>query len=261
MNYLFTVCGRAGSKGFKNKNLKSMLGVPLVYYTLAAICLYKKEYGMGDNIYVAVNTDSNELIELVRGQQGLDVLVIQRAGELAGDQIPKVLVVKDCLVRAQEAYGVMFDLVVDLDLTSPLRTVKDIRAAVEKKNARAEVDVVYSVTTSRRNPYFNMVKEEEGFFVKAVASDYVTRQQAPIFYDMNASIYAYAPRALASKKADGFFNDNADAVVMRDTAVLDIDSEEDFELMGIIADYLIKTYLEYKEIFDCALYLARSMEG
>ena len=29
MNYLFTVCGRAGSKGFKNKNLKSMLGVPL----------------------------------------------------------------------------------------------------------------------------------------------------------------------------------------------------------------------------------------
>ena len=37
MNYLFTVCGRAGSKGFKNKNLKSMLGVPLVYYNLAAI--------------------------------------------------------------------------------------------------------------------------------------------------------------------------------------------------------------------------------
>ena len=40
MNILFTICGRAGSKGFKNKNLKEMNGVPLVYYTLAAIKAY-----------------------------------------------------------------------------------------------------------------------------------------------------------------------------------------------------------------------------
>lgn len=37
MKILFTICGRAGSKGFKNKNLKKMNGVPLVFYTLASI--------------------------------------------------------------------------------------------------------------------------------------------------------------------------------------------------------------------------------
>ena len=37
---LITVCGRAGSKGFKNKNLKTFCGKPLVYYSLAAAGLF-----------------------------------------------------------------------------------------------------------------------------------------------------------------------------------------------------------------------------
>ena len=46
MNVLFTICGRAGSKGFKNKNLKMFLGVPLVYYSIAAIALYIEKQAM-----------------------------------------------------------------------------------------------------------------------------------------------------------------------------------------------------------------------
>ncbi|MDD3706486.1 MAG: acylneuraminate cytidylyltransferase family protein, partial [Clostridiaceae bacterium] len=38
---LFTICGRAGSKGIKNKNLRDFLGYPLPYYTISAIDLYK----------------------------------------------------------------------------------------------------------------------------------------------------------------------------------------------------------------------------
>ena len=37
---LITICGRAGSKGFKNKNLKTFCGLPLVYYTLSAAQLF-----------------------------------------------------------------------------------------------------------------------------------------------------------------------------------------------------------------------------
>lgn len=33
---LITICGRAGSKGFKNKNLKIFDGLPLSHYSLAA---------------------------------------------------------------------------------------------------------------------------------------------------------------------------------------------------------------------------------
>ena len=39
---LITICGRAGSKGFKNKNLKTFCGHPLVYYSLSAAELFLK---------------------------------------------------------------------------------------------------------------------------------------------------------------------------------------------------------------------------
>ena len=41
---LITICGRAGSKGFKNKNLKNFCGKPLVYYSLSAAELFIKNH-------------------------------------------------------------------------------------------------------------------------------------------------------------------------------------------------------------------------
>lgn len=251
MNILFTLCGRAGSKGFRNKNLKQFLEKPLVYYSIAAIALYKER--VKDKLYnidAVLNTDSRELIELVEEQDMVPFSVIQRTKELAGDVVPKVAVIKDCLNQMETKNGMKYDMVVDLDITSPLRTVDDIVRAIEKKCERTNVDVVYSVTGSRRNPYFNMVKEKDGFFQKAIASEYTARQQAPVFYDMNASIYAYSIEALRNKTENTFFNDKCDAIIMKDTGILDIDSEEDFELMQIVAAYLFDKYAEFKEIYQ-----------
>lgn len=253
MNVLFTLCGRAGSKGFRNKNLKTFLNVPLVYYSVAAIKRYL-ERNQQDirNADVVINTDSEDLIRIVTAQKTVPVSVIRREAELGGDAVPKVAVIKDCLNRMEAQTGKHYDVVVDLDITSPLRTAEDVKNAIEKKLARQDTDVVYSVTNSRRNPYFNMVKEEHGFFCKAIASSFTARQQAPVFYDMNASIYAYSPRALKEKESATFFNDHCDAVIMRDTAVLDIDGEEDFELMQIIAEYLFRTDESFADIRNCA---------
>lgn len=249
MNILFTICGRAGSKGFKNKNLKYLCGTPLVYYTLSVICLYIKRYSQKTNIYIVLNTDSADLIKIVLLQNFLEVDVINRDEKLGEDTVPKVKVINDCLMQMENRHNCKFDVVVDLDITSPLRTVKNVKQAIDKKMERKDIDVVYSVTNSRRNPFFNMVKQEKGLFVKAIKANYTARQQAPNFYDMNASIYAYNPSALRNKDTNTFFNDNADAIIMRDTAVLDIDSEEDYELMQVIAAYLFETDSELQEVY------------
>lgn len=238
MNLLFTVCGRAGSKGVKGKNVRDFCGVPLVWYTFAAIALYQEKYAAADDtVQIVLNTDSEELIRLTADLPNAP-FVIRREASLGGDAVPKVSVIRDCLERTEAYFGKTFDMVVDLDITSPLRTAEDVRNAIEKKRAREETDVVFSVTHARRNPYFNMVKETDGFFVKAIPSAFTARQQAPVFYDMNASIYAYSPRALREKDAASFFNDRADVILMEDTGILDIDSEEDYLLMQAIAAYL-----------------------
>lgn len=250
MNILFTLCGRSGSKAVKGKNAREFCGYPLVWYSMAAIALYKEQFGGADSIDVVLNTDSEPLIELVKQAHELPVGILHRDASLAGDKAPKVSVIMDCLNRTEQQYGKQYDVVVDLDITSPLRTVDDIRNAIERKLQRPEVDVVYSVTHARRNPYFNMVKEEEGFFCKAVPSNFTTRQEAPTFYDMNASIYAYSPQALREKDHPTFFNSNCDAIVMFDTGILDIDSEEDYDLMQVISEFLWKNKDGYKKIYN-----------
>lgn len=253
MNILFTLCGRAGSKGVKGKNARDFLDVPLVWYSMANIALYMEKYGQGDDIKVVLNTDSEPLKELVCKVKDVPVTIIHREESLAGDKVPKVAVILDSLNKAEEVFARKFDMVVDLDITSPLRTVEDVKSAIDKKKQRNDVDVVYSVAPSRRNPYFNMVKEENGFFCKAIPSNFTTRQEAPVFYDMNASIYAYSPDALRHKEQATFFNSHCDAVVMKDTGILDIDSEEDYELMQVVAKYLYANDEAFKEVFNIAV--------
>ncbi|MDE6992816.1 MAG: acylneuraminate cytidylyltransferase family protein [Lachnospiraceae bacterium] len=258
MNLLFTICGRAGSKGVHGKNMRDFCGIPLIWYTLSAISLYRERYASEKNyIQTAINTDSKDLIRLAEAVAE-KMFVIDRTPELAGDKTPKVSVILDCLEKSEKACGVMFDIVVDLDITSPLRTVEDIHHAVAKKLACPAADVVFSVTPSRRNPYFNMVRKEGDFFVKAIPSNYTARQQAPLFYDMNASIYAYSSQALRKKDAETFFCDGSDVILMQDTGVLDIDSEEDYALMQVIAEYFYCTVPEYGEIREHAM---RFQEG
>lgn len=250
MNILFTLCGRAGSKGVKGKNARDFMNIPLCWYSLGGIVLYVKQYLTNNDKYtIVLNTDSEDLIKLIE-KVDIPVTILRRNESLAGDKVAKVAVINDCLIRAEKQFDLVYDVVVDLDITSPLRKVDDIKNAIDKKMSRPEVDVVYSVTHSRRNPYFNMVKEENGFFCKALPSNYTARQEAPIFYDMNASIYAYSPKALKEKDYPTFFNSNCDAILMQDTGILDIDSEEDYELMQVVAKYLFDNVKGYREIYQ-----------
>ena len=190
MKILFTICGRAGSKGIKNKNTKDFLGKPLPLYSLSAIDLFLKTY---DDISadIVVNTDSEELIEIFRKNEMRRVNIIKRCPELSGDVVSKVAVIRDCVEKMYHRQRNKYDMVIDLDITSPLRTLKDIKNLVDKKT-ETNCDVVISVVPARRNPYFNMVKKSEQGYKKVIESDYVARQQAPEVFDLNASLYAYS---------------------------------------------------------------------
>ena len=107
MNILVTVCGRAGSKGVKNKNLKEFLGSPLVHYTLAAVNLYTQKYGKEDIIQTCLNTDSKELIDIVRKYKQ-DVFVVNRIEVLCGDYVSKKDVMQ--FIRLKISFNFVFRL-------------------------------------------------------------------------------------------------------------------------------------------------------
>lgn len=257
-NILFTICGRAGSKGIRGKNAQDFLGVPLVYYTLAAIEL-TNEHCPDLQSKIALNTDSLELVRLMN-ESGVDFISIDRPAELAGDRASKVSVIAYTAERVEDLLGCHFDCVIDLDITSPLRTVNDVCNVLAKRE-ESDADTVFTVTGARRNPYFNMVKQgNDGYYERAITSAFNTRQEAPKFYDMNASIYAYKPSFIHSGRQ--IFEGTCDIVEMEDTAVLDLDNPGDFELMEVIAKHLFSTREEFKSIAERAsLIKARSSQN
>ena len=133
-----------------------------MYYTLSAIKLYQEAHPT-DDVTVAVNTDSRELLEMIRVQKTIfNIREVERKEELAGDRTAKVEVVKDTYFECRKQ--MIFDAVVDLDLTSPMRKLGDIEAAVKALKEDKECDLVFSVVHARRSPYFNMVeRKKDGF--------------------------------------------------------------------------------------------------
>lgn len=246
MNILFTICGRAGSKGIKNKNLNNFLGHPLSFYTISAIDLYRRR-NSDVHCDILLNTDSLNLVQMFREQLNLKVDIVERIPSLSLDSTPKIAVIKNCLDVIKERKSINYDMVVDLDITSPLRTVEDISNLIQKK-VNSSADVVFSVTDSRRNPYFNMVMKTKNGYERVIDSEFNTRQEAPEIFDMNASLYAYSPAFLESGK--GIFQGKCDVINMLDTAVLDLDHENDFDLMQVIAKYLFDRYTSFREVKD-----------
>jgi len=246
MNILFTICGRAGSKGIKNKNIKDFLGYPLPFYTISAIDLYKKQ-NPDMTCDIVLNTDSKELITMFNERVNFEIDIIERNPLLGLDNTSKIAVIKNCYDLMRERKSTHYNMIVDLDITSPLRTAKDVNNLINKK-LNSDADVIFSVTESRRNPYFNMVKKTENGYERVIASNFNARQEAPEIFDMNASLYAYSPIFLESGK--GIFDGKCDAIKMMDTAVLDLDHENDFILMEIIAKFLFDKYGEFNEVRD-----------
>ena len=184
---LITICGRAGSKGFKNKNLKNFCGKPLVYYSLSAAELFIKKHPELE-IDVALNTDSEDLARLVAAEYP-EVIYLPRGAELGGDRVPKVEVYKDSFARMEARTGKQYDAMIDLDITSPLRTEQDIENAFAKAQEREDLQIIFSVCEARRNPWFNMFKIVGDHAEMVIESQFTGRQQAPEVYDVNASIY------------------------------------------------------------------------
>ncbi len=260
MNILVTVCARAGSKGVKSKNMRDFLGVPICYYTLAAYKLFcerfAQDYGAID---LAINTDAPELYAQADAS-GIEYIRVERKESLAGDAVAKTDVMRDTLAEAQNMTGRKYDFVVDMDLTSPLRKVGDIKNLIDVFLKSEDAEIALSVTESRRNPYFNqLARGKDGFYTIAIQSDYVARQQAPEIFDANASLYAYSIGFLT-----GPYKILARAKlvcsVMEDTAVLDIDCERDYELMQLLARYFYDKDEAFGEIETEARSLAKGLK-
>jgi CMP-N,N'-diacetyllegionaminic acid synthase len=227
MKRLCTICARHGSKGVKSKNIRELLGKPLIAHSI----LQAKASGLFEA--VAVSSDSREILE-ISAQWGADCL-IERPAAMATDQAPKVPAMRHCWQKTEEMRGAFYEVIVDLDATSPLRGVDDIRGAVKLLEECGAGNVI-TAAPAHRSPYFNLVELDEAGRVrisKPPTQPVFSRQEAPPCFDMNASIYVWTRDALST--AEGALNQDTRLYCMPSERSFDIDSELDFEIVKCLA--------------------------
>jgi CMP-N,N'-diacetyllegionaminic acid synthase len=222
-----SICARGGSKGVKNKNTKDLLGKPLIAHSI----IQAKNAGIFQA--VVVSSDSDEILSVARAW-GADY-VVERPAELAQDTSPKIPVIQHCVQAIERLTHVVFDTMVDLDATSPLRSVQDIVQAVNLLEESSVSNVITGMP-SRRSPYFNLVElNGEGFarLSKKLEVSVTRRQDSPKCYDMNASIYAWRRAAFFS--SNSVFNEDTLLYEMPEERSIDIDTQLDFEFVEFLA--------------------------
>lgn len=226
MKRLCTICARGGSKGVKGKNVRMLHGKPLIAYSIEQACASKLFAA------VAVSSDSEEILRIA-ADFGADHLV-RRPAELATDAAPKLPVIRHCVAEVEKRLGFEHDTLVDLDATSPLRSIEDISGAVALLE-ESGVGNVITAAPARRSPYFNLVEVGTDDVVrlsKTLTHPISRRQDSPACYDMNASIYVWRRRALYDLTS--VFGPDTRLFVMPEERSIDIDSELDFQFVEVL---------------------------
>lgn len=228
MNYLITICARGGSKGVPGKNIKEINGKPLIYYTINIAQQLAEKYKAD----IALSTDSEE-IKSVAESFGLFSNYL-RPDFLASDNAGKVDAINDVREFFEKENGVEYDFIIDLDVTSPIRTLKDIEKAIITLEENSEALNIFSVSEAGRNPYFNMVEiKENGFYDVVKKNDtLLTRQSAPEVFDMNASFYIYKKKFF--KEGHRSAITNFSLVFVMNHVCFDLDNNIDFEFMEFL---------------------------
>ena len=222
MTIIASICARGGSTGLPRKNIKSLLGKPLIVYTI------EQAFACPGIERVFVSTDDPEIAE-VACAAGAEVPFL-RPAELATSSAAKMPVIRH-LVAEIERLGVIVDRIVDLDPTSPLRLLSDIEACIAMLDE--DTDVVITGYPAEKNPYFNMVETKADGnigLVKSLTGGVVARQQAPSVYAMNASIYVWHRHTLEK----GIWDGRAKLHVMPRERSIDIDLPFDFRLVEML---------------------------
>lgn len=227
MFILGTICCRGGSKGVPAKNIKPLLGKPLIAYTIETALQTPL---LND---VIISTDAIEIANVAK-QYGANV-PFMRPNDLATDTASKWPVFIHALETYEKLYNVTVDYLVDMDVTVPLKNANDINGAIQKALDDVSVDVVITGYEPERNPYFNMMEiKPNGFaeIVKKTDKPIVRRQDAPEVYSLTPAAYVIKKSALYnyehwSKAKCKIYP------IPRERAV-DIDTEIDFKIVEFL---------------------------
>lgn len=224
---LAVIPARGGSKGLPGKNLAELAGLPLIAHSIACAALCPEV------ARTVVTTDSEEIAAVAR-RHGAEVPFL-RPPELARDDTPMWPVLRHALEQVDPDGA--YDVLLLLDPTSPGRLPEDVAGALRQLRERLDADGVVGVSRPHFSPIWHAVVEEEGLMRPLVpgGSAYTRRQDVPIVYRINASLYAW--RTVFVRREAGNWSNGRNLVYeVPELRSFHIDEPEDLAVAAALID-------------------------
>ena len=228
-NILGVTLARGGSKSIPKKNIKTILGKPLIAYTI--IEALKSKY---ISKYI-VSTDDDEIKD-ISIKYGADVPFI-RPPELATDLATSSDAIKHAVRYMEEKDSIRYDYIIELMCTNPLKTANDIDECVCKL-IKTGADSVIAM---------HKIEDNHPIRVKKILNDKIvdfclpetpeTRRQdlKPDAYIRSGSIYALK-RDQIMKYNKRYGTADSRPYILSNEKAVNIDNKLDF----LIAESLLK---------------------
>ncbi len=225
---LAVVPARGGSKGLPGKNIRPMLGLPLIAHSirLAKMC--------PEITRCVVSTDDQAIAKVAR-EHGADV-PFTRPANLAQADTPMWPVLQHALAEAERAEGKPYDFLVLLDPTSPTRLPEDVRGALSRLQKTPDAAGIVCVSQPEFNPLWHTVVEKDGAMADWLdgASAIQRRQDAPVIYRINGLLYVW--RADFVRKSPAWRGHGRHLMlVVPDARACSIDDLEQFQRVEALA--------------------------
>jgi len=222
------VPARGGSRTIPRKNVRLLAGRPLIEHVLGAITAS----GAADRI--VVSTDDEEIAAVARSA-GAETPFL-RPAELAGDDVPGIVIVEHALewLAAEEGYEPEFVLLVQP--TEPFVRPEQIRAAFELLVERGADSAITTVEVPRNfHPFHVRVADGEGFLRFDRPDDHAahpTRQSDPPRYAFGNLYWFRREAFLAERQVEP---GRRVGLPIDPLSALDLNTEEDWRLAELLA--------------------------
>ncbi len=220
---LGVVPARGGSKSIHKKNIAPLLGHPLIYYTISEA--RKSRYIER----LVVSTDDEEIAQV---SQGFGAEVLMRPSEYATDNARTELALIHVLNTLKELEGYEPDIVLTLEPTSPLRSVRLIDSCVE---VFSETDADAVISVAENSALVGRVLPD-GHFQYLIPNQARRRQDRQPLYRESSTLYATRTEALM--KTGSVLGERLYAVIAEPHEAIDINSPIDMVIAEAVMRWL-----------------------
>jgi CMP-N,N'-diacetyllegionaminic acid synthase len=228
---LCVIPARGGSKEIPDKNIIHLNDKPLINWTIEA-AINSKFISK-----IIVSTDSNEIakISLLAGAE----VPFIRPKELSTDGASSMSVIKHA-VDFFSYQGEIYDLVVMLQPTSPLRNSDDIDKAIEsylKHRKGKEATLVSCCSVNSKYNWIMEKKDNRAVFVNNNLPVNLSRQELNLLFLPNGAIFIANTKNLQ----ESFYTSDIIMYEMKESHSVDIDTLKDLQAAH---DYIVKDKMD-----------------